>query len=655
MLIVVSGLLLVLGVLAYRRQLGRGGNRWLLALRLVVLSGFAAILIGRVMAVSWVERPRKVVLLADVSASMAGIGPDSAALAVARALPLPEGAGREVWRFADSVGLRPGPDRTRIARALRLAGRARPAAVVLLSDGQDNGEGDVVAVARGLDVPVYTVGFGAGAERNLAIVGVEAPAEAYAGDTVGVKVRLLGAGLAGERAKVHVAGMTREASFGPGTAEQELEFNIVFSRAGRQLLAVRAESLPGESNNADNVQVVPIDIRPARFRVLYLTNRPGVGTRFLLRVLAGQPRVEVVQAVATAGGFEAAPVAAEVQKADVLVLDGVAEVAPDASVWAAVAERVNAGAGLLVVAGPAFRAGSSLSALLPLAGELRMRAGTFTPQPTEAGMMLPWFQSPAAIDLAAVPPFAGVAGGELRPGATVWLTAMETGTPLVASGRAGKGKVVMIAGDPLWRWGFGAAHPDGAGSPLEVLVRGLVRYLVETDTARFRLESDRPAYRAGERIRLTLSARAVDGTPWEGLDAFATGEGLGVAAPLVETGPGRYETWLDGLAPGSHRIVVTARWQGAEAGRAALELEVAEQSIEMAATGMNRALLEAVARAGGGRFFRQDSLPGDGQAFSLGTYRRRLVLDPRRAPPLFAGLAVLAGVELVLRRRAGLL
>ncbi|MEO0085289.1 MAG: vWA domain-containing protein [candidate division WOR-3 bacterium] len=655
MLIVVSGLLLALGVLAYRRQLGRGGSRALLILRLVVLAGFAAILIGQVIAVSWTERPRRVVFLADVSASMAQTGADSAALVLAEEFPLPERAVREVWRFADSIGPRPDPGRTRIARALRLAGKARPAALVLLSDGQDNGEGNVVAIVQEIGVPVHVVGFGTGTERNLAIAGISAPDEVYAGDTAEISVRLLGTGLDGEKAAVRVGRTARELSFGPGTAEQELKFRVALNRAGRQFLEVRAESLPGERDHADNMQVVPIDVRPARQRVLYVTNRPGPGTRFLLKTLAGQARTELVQAVATAGGLGAERVVAEVRRADVLVLDGVAETAQDAPVWTAIAERVKQGAGLLFVAGPGLRVGNALAGLLPLAGELRMRAGTFTPVPTDAGMLVPWFQSPPGIDLADVPPFAGAVGGELRTRATPWLTAMETGTPLVVAGRAGVGRVVMVTGDPLWRWGFGVADAGGPDNPLEVLVDGLVRYLGETDTTRFRLDSDQPAYRAGERVRLTFSARAVDGTPWEGLDVFASVDGSGGRVPLVEVGSGRYETWLDGLAPGSRRIAAGARWRGAEAGRAEVQLEVAEQSIELASIGMNRSLLQTVAKAGGGRFFTRDSLPEDGSALELGAYRRRVALDPRRTPLLFAGLALLAGVELVLRRRSGLL
>jgi len=661
MLIAASCLLLALGVLAYRRQLGRDRSLGLLGLRLAVLAGFGAILVGQVLAVRWAERPRRVVLLADVSASMAQTRQDSAALGAAEAFPLPERARREVWRFADSVGPRPDSSRTRIARALRIAGRTRPAAVVLLSDGQDNGEGDAVGAARRLGVPVYAVGFGPAAERNLAVSDVSVPAEVYEGDTAKVRVRLQGAGLSGERVRVRVAGAEKDAVFGPGIAEQELEFRVGFRPAGRQMVRAQAESLPAERNYADNLQVAPVEVRPARVRVVYLANCPGANTRFLLRALAGVPRAEVVPVVAKVGGFPADRVVAEVRRADVLVLDGVRETGQDASVWSAVAERVRQGAGLALAAGSEFSVGRTLSALVPVEGEVKMQAGTFTPAATGEGALLPWFQAGVGIDLGVVPPFTAAVGGTLRPGARAWLSAMEDGAPLLVAGRAGRGRVVFVAGDPLWRWGF----LPTTDSPLEVLVAGLVRFLGESDTVRFRLETDRPAYRAGERIRLRLKARAADGAGWDGLDVFASiGPGTGrvgrvgaggVAIPFRGVGAGVYEVELDGLNPGSHELAAAARYRGTEAGRAALRIEVAEQSVELAALGMNRPLLEAVARAGGGGFFPQDSLPVGGFELRLGTHQRSILLDPRRMPLIYAGLAVLAGVELVLRRRKGLL
>ena len=81
MLIAVSAILLVLGVLAYRRplagQVQRGKDKGqraegaaLLALRVVVLLMFASIFVGAVLSKVWTVRPKRVAVLLDVSESM---------------------------------------------------------------------------------------------------------------------------------------------------------------------------------------------------------------------------------------------------------------------------------------------------------------------------------------------------------------------------------------------------------------------------------------------------------------------------------------------------------------------------------------------------------------------------------------------------------
>ncbi|MCX6841175.1 MAG: VWA domain-containing protein, partial [candidate division WOR-3 bacterium] len=188
MLIVVSAILLVLGVLAYRRplmaQVQRGEGKgqsgegaWLLVLRLAVLLLFAAIFAGAVLSKVWTVRPKRVAVMLDVSESMNAVKAESTAVAAAEGFTLPTGVARQEWMFGDTATRisdfrlqtadSQAKGRTRIGAALQTVGKTRPGAVVLLSDGQDNGGTDAVAAARAIGVPVYTVGFGGLAKRNL--------------------------------------------------------------------------------------------------------------------------------------------------------------------------------------------------------------------------------------------------------------------------------------------------------------------------------------------------------------------------------------------------------------------------------------------------------------------------------------------------------
>jgi len=728
MLIAVSAILLVLGLLAYRRSIadfrlqiadsgkrGRSGvgGLGLLFLRFVILLLFAAVFIGAVFTHVWTERPRRVAVMLDVSRSMSAVGAESAAAEVSHVFPVPVGIGRQEWVFADTAAL---PDRgsrgqgssqkpeardqngerTRIGAALETVGKTRPAAVVLLSDGQDNGEVDPVAAARDIGVPVYTVGFGGVAKRNASIEQILLPAVVYSGETADVQVRAMAAGFAGEKARVRLRGEAKEVVLGQAMAEQDAPFRLVFDKPGRQAVEARIDSMAGESDYADNVRDVTVDVRPGRVRVAYITNRPGPDTRMILKALAGDERIEVLPEVAVTGaiGLGTRPESADrfghVPSPDVYVLDDVVETgSPD--VWQSIAGRVRAGASALVLAGPEFQPGKNIGEILNGSAG-RTQTGSFTPELTAEGGLLPWWGAAGApnqvasdvVDLSRVPPFTGLRplDGVNRPMA--WLVAQENQAPLLVAGEAGRGKFVYVAAYPLWRWGFGPEEKPEQPTPLAVFLTGVVHYLAERDTSPFWLDvADKDLYR-GQPVRLILKAVAPDGKPWTGLTAMVlvvedtetkskvrsqNAEGRSqaqeaITVPMTETGNGVYEATIEALGPGRYRAVAAVENRGSSLGRgaapvavgkAATEFVVAEQAIELANTGVNEGLLRAVAAVGGGRFFSADSLPRDASQIALGSYQRSFTFDPRRAVWAYVLIALLAGAEWLLRRRRGML
>ena len=583
---------------------------------------------------------------------------------------------------------------------------------------------DAVEAARGLGVPVYAVGFGGRAERNVSIGQIVLPAVVYSGETVAVQVRVAAAGFGteeepprtprapsgqgAEKARIRLRGQEQEVPLGTGTSEQDVKFKLAFDRSGRQVVEARADSLVDESNYADNRRSVTVDVKPGRVRVAYVTNRPGPGTRMILRALEDDERIEVVRDVAVTGGVslenwgqslgaaasdslrDSPRFPGHVPAVDVYLLDDVVETGSP-EVWKAIADRVQAGAGALVLAGPDFQPGANISRLVN--GTLgRAQTGTFTPELTAEGALLPWWGAARdfgesgtgseAFDLGRVPPFAGQRGlghdPNLRDSVmsrrTAWLVAQENKSPLVIAGKAGKGRVVYVAAYPLWRWGFGPDERPETGTPLSIFLSGVVRYLAERDTSPFRLQAEKEQLYHGQPVRLELRAVAPDGRPWTRLNVMLSvvqdtnpklqtsspTPPLGtrhspLVAPMTENGDGVYQATLEALAPGSYRAVATIGTSDTVLGHAAAGFAVAEQSLELAATGLNEGLLEGIAQASGGRYYAADSLPRDGAEIALGSYQRRFTFDPRRAVWAYVLIALLAGVEWFLRRRRGLL
>jgi hypothetical protein len=289
-----------------------------------------------------------------------------------------------------------------------------------------------------------------------------------------------------------------------------------------------------------------------------------------------------------------------------------------------------------------------LTRLLPLATTGRPDTGVFTAVTTGEGKYLDWLGGRQGV----VPPFRGVFGGAVRDSrARVLLEAAGTAEPLLILGRTGRGQVAFLTAFPLWRWGFGPEFQPGQ-TPLDELLVGLVRCLSDSDTVRFRLTSDKPGYLAGEQIRLRLTAERSDRTAWPGLSVWLRTDRQ--RQPMTETRAGIYEVVVRPAA-GDWAVEAEVRADDSVVGSASTSFAVSAQSIELARTGLNSALLRRIAQVSGGRYHSADSLPRDASGVRLGTYRRGLVLDPRRTVWCYAAVALLAGVELALRRRKGLL
>lgn len=666
MIIAVSILLIVLTFLLYSRA---KADYPLLFLRLVVILLLSWVAIGWVFTIRWERRPRLVTFLVDRSRSMELVRADTTLDRVLSFLQDKiKGVKQEVWEFADTVyrveGSRKenspevGEERTRLAKALEMVAKTKPGAIVLLSDGQDNGESDPIPVAKKYGIPLYAVGFEGKRVRNFTIEEIELPLSADAGDTITVRVRVASGGFTSqERCRLRLDDQTKEVALSSDWSEQDAFFQLTFSQPGRKTVRVVAESLSGEVSYLDNQRSGVIEVKPARLGIFYFTNRPSAQTRFIRRVLERARRFSVKWVVGFTGGFSTMHI--PLDSMEVLIVDGAEETVRDKGFWSALRSRVEEGAGVLFLVGDHFKSGEVLEKLLPIKGG-RILKGEWTPVSTEAGRFLSYL-SESGIDLSSVPPFTGILSGTVEEtNTTVWMRALENDAPLLVAKKVGKGKVVCLTGFPLWRWGFLADFPPDKTTPLEVFLSNVIRYLSERDTVQFLLDANVSNYLAGEQIRLTLQARAPDGTPWEGLDVrveVKDSAGRGFIMPMQERGLGRYQTKIAGLAPGRYFAVAEIQAESRLIKKTApVEFSVSPQRIEFIRLGLNQELMSRIAEVTGGQFVRAESAEAlDVQRLKLGVYRYRFSFDPRKSPIVYCLLAMVFGLEIVLRRRRGLL
>jgi hypothetical protein len=190
-------------------------------------------------------------------------------------------------------------------------------AVILVSDGRNNGGLDPVEVARAYGmrgVTIHTVGVGdPEPPRNAWITGPPGPKEALREEEVGFDVAVRAEGLAGKPARIELHGSRDGGPFVPlSTAQAELPSDgessrvrvfHAFQEAGDWTLRFSLQPLPEESQVDDNQDIRFLRVNDEKIRVLYIEERPRWEYRYVQGCLKRvDPSIEM-QAVL----FEASP------------------------------------------------------------------------------------------------------------------------------------------------------------------------------------------------------------------------------------------------------------------------------------------------------------------------------------------------------------
>ena len=204
--------------------------------------------------------------------------------------------------------LTPAGSETRLGEALMAVlnrTRGQPiAGVILVSDGQLNAglpHDDAIAVAREVNVPIYTVGMGAITRpANVAVVDIEAPTRVYPGDAFTITGFVQSFGLDGRAAKVELISFPQPES---GESEEGREVRFEDERTinlsatgdlhpikfdvepddlpGRRVYQVRITPPQGDRNGGDNMREAVVQNVERRTRVLLLAGGPTREFRFL--------------------------------------------------------------------------------------------------------------------------------------------------------------------------------------------------------------------------------------------------------------------------------------------------------------------------------------------------------------------------------------
>lgn len=576
-------------------------------------------------------------------------------------------------------------ERTDLAGAFRQVRNAdpdrRPAAVIVLSDGNATTSENPLYEAQALGAPVFTIGIGDSVEpRDLRVSQVVSNSTAYAGTSVPVHVVLHASGARGETVEVTLehrgrtvdrANVTLEA----GTSDRRMTLRFTPDSAGWHRSVVSVTRLAGEVTTRNNAASFLTNVLSGKRRVLIVSASPNPDAAYLHRSLATDSSLTVVTRTGTpSGSFLEGPLTPDdLRRADLFIVVGLPGPRTPDDVLRLLARPEFAATALWYLpqrTSEPMRLGP-LAERLParIDGAANAELPVFFSVPA-AQRMHPILRSSNGVDAwESLPPLFRPGGNVVpRPGAevlaTVRLGNRELTDPLLIVRRQEGARSALLAGYGLWRWKLLAPSDAGSSDLADDLVSRLVRWLTATeDERRVRVRPDRDAFSSMEPPTFTGQVYDESLQPVSDADVevTATGNGASVSTVLSPLGNGQYVGSMPSLAPGDYVTTAVVRVDGTVLGEDRGRFSVGGVNVEFIETGLNRALLEGLAARTGGAYFADNDLEelddrvGAVPGFQETELVRRTDLDLWSHPWMLAIVVILLSLEWFFRKRSGML
>ncbi len=537
---------------------------------------------------------------------------------------------------------------------------AKPSALVVFSDFNQNAGPPTLPAAAALGVPIHAVGIGPESAPDVKIE-LTAPPVMKQAERALIAATVRQTGFDGTRATFRLS-----AEYAPGVdpadslpvvldeqtidltlPAQTIEFPLVPDQSGPLVLHATIEPIAGEVVTDNNSARREIVVRDDFLRLLFVEYEPTWEWRFIKEVfhrdkLVGERGFRTFLRSADPAVRQrnelfldtAAPARAEFFTNDVIILGDMPVEALSDRFCEMTREFVgDFGGGLVVLAGPRFGpaqlAGTPLADMLPVVLDADARPrddATFVPSLTAEGRLADFMRlgaddaenEQAWANLGPLPWYQPVA--RLHPLAATALAVHPTDTcddgrtpqPLIAIRRFGRGEVVYLGFNETWRLRrrYGERYYRQFWGQL---IHRLGLSHAPGAQKRFVVRTDRPRYQPDDQAVLTVEAYdrdfqplATSTLPQGRLLAEWTPPSVGAAATSARllsvpaARDGLFEARLPGLTAGEHRVRVKdpVKDEQHEA-----RFHVAQVSVERRSAARNAALARELATVTGGRAY----------------------------------------------------
>ena len=568
-------------------------------------------------------------------------------------------------------------------------------AIVLLSDGSENGSGDLapetISALRNRRLPVHTIGFGKEQlAHDVELNDVKVASRAMADSRIPATVTLHQRGYAGSKALLVVRDGDKTLGSREITlnADGSTQVETIFFNpggAGVKSLQFSLGPLAGEENMANNAATRLVGVSDDKRRILYVEGEPRWEYKFIRRAEDDDKIVQVASMLRTTenkiyrqgisdpkeleSGFPVRP-------EDLFGYQGIILGSVEAGYFTPLQQELlrefvdRRGGGLLFLGGrfalgDGGWSGSSLVDLLPTV--LPNSRSTFHRDPATVELTAAGSDSPITrlmddpaknIDrwkkLTYLMDYQDA--GTPKPGATV-LAQMNAGArklPLLVTQNYGRGRTAVMATSGTWRWQMSQPLGDPAH---DLFWQQLLRWLVLESPGPVVVTAPNQTLMDDGHIQISASVRDKQYLPASSARVTAHFMGPDGISAMVDmapeaNNPGVFHAAWTAEKPGSYLAEVTA---SDGLGTDTLPFERIDGVAENFHTVQNRELLEKLSSETGGRYWKPDELtrlPNE-ISYSDAGISVRDIKELWNMPVVFLWLLLLMAAEWLLRRKWG--
>ena len=539
--------------------------------------------------------------------------------------------------------------------------RGQPlAGMFVLTDGAHNTGAAPRTVASELSVaglPLHFYGVGITAPRDIIITEMDAPPAAFKDDELLVSVRVNSQGLKGENAELvlEMGGKqvsSEQISFDDVTTEEVVNLRFPVEQVGEYELRASIKARPDETDNSNNAITRNLRVVDEKIKVLFVEQMPRWDYKYLHAVLSRDRRVEVKTLLLEAdaaiarqegsGYIEKFPeTKTKLYDFDVIVFGDVSPTSLTRTDMENLNEFVASfGGSFVMIAGRQFSPskffegdGASIGKMLPV------EAADEAPSTNEDTI----YNTPIKVALTSLgkidpmlnlseanardntgfwdglDPIYWVAPVASKPGAEVLLVNpnQELGrgkVPVISRQQYGLGQVLYVGTDNTWRWRRNVGDLYYTRFWGQVNQRMAQQRFIGADK-RTQITLNKQNYMTGDRVRVyarlyQAGYEALDAEEYPTVNGYyesAGGQRTEVNLKQVSGQSGLYYNEFIAPAAGQYKFFVDPNVQAGDT-PAKVAFSVTETSLERSETAMNEKLLEELAGATGGKFYREENL-----------------------------------------------